>query len=305
VRYPVEHLTTDVLDLAYERHGDPSGFPVVLLHGFPYDPRSFDETVAELARNGADVVVPYLRGFGPTRFRADGALRSGEQAALAADLRDLIDGLRLDRPIIAGFDWGGRAACAAAALWPGMVGGLVAIGGYSVHDAARLATVPEPPEIEAMDWHQWYFQIERGRAGLTHYRREIARRLWSAWSPGWRFDDATFEATATSFDNPDFVDVVVHSYRVRYGRESGDPAYAALEAVLSTLPRIDVPTIVVDPTDDPVMPPLSREEHEERFTRLVDYRRTPVGHNTPQEDPTGLSAAVLRLADPARTPAHD
>lgn len=292
----VEHLTTDVLEIAYERRGDRHGFPVVLLHGFPYDPRSFDDAAEELARNGADVIVPYLRGHGSTRFRDDGTLRSGQQAALASDLRDLIDGLQLDRPILAGFDWGGRAAGAAAVLWPQAVGGLVAIGGYSVYDAARMASEPDVPEFEAKDWHQWYFQIERGREGLRTYRREIARQLWGEWSPRWRFDDATFEATAASFDNPDFVDVVVHSYRVRYGQVQGDPAYDSLERVLSTLPRVDVPTIVLDPTNDAVMPPLTRAQHEEHFTRLIDYRRTPVGHNTPQEDPRAVSAAVLDLA---------
>jgi pimeloyl-ACP methyl ester carboxylesterase len=178
----------------------------------------------------------------------------------------------------------------------------VAIGGYSVHDATRMASVPDAPEFEAKDWHQWYFQIERGREGLRAYRRELARQLWSEWSPRWRFDDDAFDATAVSFDNPDFVDVVVHSYRVRYGLAPGDPAYAPLEAALSSQPRIDVPTIVIDPTHDAVMPPLSRARHEEHFTRLIDYRRTPVGHNTPQEDPTTLASAVLDLRAAAGAP---
>lgn len=292
---PIHHLTTDNLDLAYERRGDPAGFAVVLLHGFPYDARSFDEAAERLAQDGADVVVPYLRGYGTTRFRSDGAIRSGEQAALAGDVLDLIDGLSLEAPIVAGFDWGGRAACAAAVLWPEKLGGLVAIGGYSVHDVATMASTPDVPEIEAQDWHQWYFQLERGRAGLEQYRRELARHLWSAWSPNWSFDDNTFDGTAASFDNPDFVDVVVHSYRVRFGLAAGDPAYAAWEGTLAKQPRIDVPTIVIDPTEDPVMPPLSREEHAAQFTRLIDYRRSSVGHNTPQEDPEGLATAILDL----------
>lgn len=305
MQHHVDYLRTDILDLAYERRGDPNGFPVVLLHGFPYDPRSFDDTAEELARNGADVVVPYLRGYGPTRFRLDSTVRSGQQAALATDLRDLIDGLQLDKPIVAGFDWGGRAACATAALWPHKVGGLVTIGGYSVYDVTRMASVPDVPEFEAKDWHQWYFQIERGREGLKQYRREIARQLWNEWSPRWQFDDLTFEATAKSFDNADFVDVVVHSYRVRYGLVPGDPAYDYSETILSTLPQIGVPTIVIDPTNDAVMPPLSRDQHEEHFTRLADYRRTSAGHNTPQEDPRGLSVAVLDLAEAIRAPASD
>lgn len=291
----VHHVTTEVLDLAFERRGEPGGFPVVLLHGFPYDPRSYDEVAEELASNGADVVVPYLRGYGPTRFRSDTTQRSGQQAALASDLRDLIDGLGLKAPIVAGFDWGGRAACAAAALWPEKLGGLVAVGGYSVHNVRAMATVPDLPEYEAKDWHQWYFQIERGREGLKQYRREIARQLWREWSPNWGVDERTFEATAISFDNPDFVEVVVHSYRVRYGLADEDPRYADLEARLSALPPIAVPTIVIDPTEDAVMPPLSRAEHEPHFEKLIDYRQTPVGHNTPQEDPHSVVTAILAL----------
>lgn len=169
-----------------------------------------------------------------------------------------------------------------------------------MYSVKRMASVPDVPEFEAKDWHQWYFQIERGREGLKQYRREIARQLWSEWSPGWQFDDDTFETTARSFDNPDFVDVVVHSYRVRYGLAPADPAYDSLETILSTLPQIETPTIVIDPTNDAVMPPLSREGHEANFTRLVDYRHSSVGHNTPQEDPRGLSASVLDLIEVIR-----
>lgn len=295
----VQHLSTELLDLAFERRGEPGGFPVVLLHGFPYDPRSYDEVAEALAANGADVVVPYLRGYGPTRFRSDTSARSGQQAALASDLRDLIDGLGLDQPIVAGFDWGGRAACATAALWPEKLGGLVAVGGYSIHNVREMATVPDLPEYEAKDWHQWYFQIERGRAGLNMYRREIARQLWQEWSPNWDVDEHTFEATASSFDNPDFVEVVVHSYRVRYGLAEEDPRYAALEKALSARPPISVPTIVIDPSEDAVMPPLSREGHEVHFVNLLDYRQTPVGHNTPQEDPSSIVSAILALRQDA------
>ncbi len=304
MRQPVQHLTTPVLDLAYERRGDPGGSPVVLLHGFPYDPRSYDDAAGRLAAGGADVVVPYLRGYGPTRFRSADTLRSGQQAALAADLRDLIDGLGLDRPVVAGFDWGGRAACLVAMLWPDRVRGLVTVGGYNVHDVATMATVPAPPASEAPNWYQWYLQHERGRAGLTRYRRELARRLWREWSPRWHYDDATFEATAVSFDNPDFVDVVVHSYRVRYAAVAGDPRYDALEAAIAGLPPIDVPTIVIEPTADPILLPSAWETHEAHFPRLVDRRRTPVGHNTPYEDPDTLVAAVLELCARPDTGGH-
>ncbi len=304
---PIQHLRTPTLEIAVERHGDPGGFPVVLLHGFPYDPRSYDRVAGPLAASGAFVVVPYLRGYGPTRFRSAETLRSGQQAALATDLRDLIEGLDLMRPIVAGFDWGGRAACVAAMLWPERVGGLVTIGGYNVHDVTAMAGVPEPPDAEARNWYQWYFQNDRGRAGLDRYRRELTRQLWREWSPGWSRDDpdfaATFEASAISFDNPDFVSVVVHSYRVRYGLADGDPAYDESEATIAAQPPITVPTVVIDPTDDPLLPPPTRAEHESRFTRLLDHRRSPVGHNTPHEDPECLVASILdlhRASSPSR-----
>ncbi|MBG6055174.1 pimeloyl-ACP methyl ester carboxylesterase [Salinibacterium sp. CAN_S4] len=291
----IERVTTDVLDVAFERSGVLSGCPVVLLHGFPYDPRSFDQVAHDLAEAGADVIVPYLRGYGPTRFLSASTMRSGQQGALASDLHSLIIALGLKRPIVSGFDWGGRAACVAAMRWPGDVGGLVTISGYNVHDVHAMATVPAEPASEAKDWYQWYFQNERGRAGLERYRRELARQLWQEWSPQWNFDDSTFAATAASFDNPDFVEVVIHSYRVRYGLVAGDPAYDALEAFIAPQPQIPVPTIVIDPTEDPLTPPLSRVQHESHFAQLVDYQRTAVGHNTPREDPEAVTNAILAL----------
>jgi pimeloyl-ACP methyl ester carboxylesterase len=295
VKPTVQFVTTDILEIAVERRGDRSGFPVVLLHGFPYDPRSFDLVASRLASAGADVVVPYLRGYGPTRFLSASTTRSGQQAALASDLRDLIDRLGLDRPIVAGFDWGGRAACCAALLWPEKLSGLVSIGGYNVHDVRAMATVPEHPSTEARNWYQWYFQNERGREGLRRYRGELARQLWREWSPHGDVDDESFAKTAASFENPDFVDVVIHSYRVRYGLTPGDPRYDEQEAVLAAQPAITVPTIVIDPTDDPIAPPLPRAEHEAHFTRMVDYRPIAVGHDTPREDPDAVTASILDL----------
>ena len=291
----LQFLTTDVLEIACERHGTPGGWPVILLHGFPYDVRSYDEVALRLAAAGAEVVVPYLRGYGPTRFLATETPRSGQQAALAADVRDMIDGLGLDAPILAGFDWGGRAACVAAMLWPERVGGLVTIGGYNVHDVTRMATVPELPAVEAMNWYQWYFHSERGRSGLTTFRREIAAHLWRTWSPSWDFSEETFDATARSFETPDFVEVVIHSYRVRYAMTAGDPAYDALEARVAPQPPITVPTIVIDPTIDPIMPPTPLAEHAAHFTDLVDYRQIAAGHNTPQEAPAHVASAILDL----------
>lgn len=280
------------VEIGYERCGDPAGWPVVLLHGFPYDPRCFDEVADLLAGDGAHVIVPYLRGYGPSRYRDAQVMRSGQQAALAGDLRELIEGLGLARPIVAGFDWGGRAACVAAMLWPQLVSGLVTVAGYNVHDIAVMSTTAQPPADEARNWYQWYFHSERGRAGLTRYRRELARQLWNEWSPQWAFSDAMFEATAASFDTPDFVDTVIHSYRHRYGLAPGDPAYEQDERRIAAQPPITVPTIVIDPTEDPLDAPRPRAEHARYFSNLVDYRQTATGHNVPQEDPAGFADAI-------------
>ncbi|GAA1923511.1 alpha/beta hydrolase [Nocardioides lentus] len=283
------------VEIAYERHGDPAGWPVVLVHGFPYDPRCYDEVAARLAAAGADVVVPWMRGYGPTRYRDAQVVRSGQQVAFAHDLRDLVTGLGLRRPVVAGFDWGGRAACVAALLWPDLVGGLVSVDGYNVHDVAAMAATPEEPQVESRLWYQWYLHSERGRAGLAAHRRAFTRQLWREWSPTWEVPAGVFEATAASFDNPDFVDTVVHSYRVRYALEPGDPAYDADEAVVAAQPPITVPTIVVDTTADPLSPPMTLEQHRADLTDLVDHRLVATGHNPPQEDPVAFADAVLAL----------
>jgi pimeloyl-ACP methyl ester carboxylesterase len=283
-----------VLAVAFERHGPTDGWPVVLLHGFPYDVRCYDEVVLRLADEGADVVVPYLRGYGPTRFADAATPRSGQQAALAHDLLELIGALGLRTPLVAGYDWGGRAACLVAALWPRRVGGLATCSGYNVQDIAAFAR-PEPPHVERRLWYQYYLHGERGRAGLAAHRAAYARQLWREWSPTWDFTDADFEGTAGSFDNPDFVEVVVHSYRHRYGLVHGDPAYQATEDLIATAPRIDVPTVVLDPVDDTIDEPSLTEEHQRHFARLVDHRLVPGGHDVPQESPDHFTAAVLRL----------
>ena len=234
-----------VLDVALERGGARGGWPVVLLHGFPYDVRCYDEVAARLGQAGADVVIPYLRGFGGTRFVEAATMRSGQQAALAHDLLALLDTLDLDAPIVAGFDWGGRAACLVSMLWPERVTGLVSVSGYNVQNIAG-ASKPRPPALERTLWYQYYLHGERGAAGLATYRAEFARLLWSAWSPTWGFTDHDLQATAGSFDNPDFVDVVVHSYRHRYGLVAGDPACQDTEDRIAAQPPIVVPTVVVD-----------------------------------------------------------
>jgi pimeloyl-ACP methyl ester carboxylesterase len=283
-----------VLDVAFERHGKAGGWPVVLLHGFPQDARCYDRVAPALADAGAEVIVPYLRGYGGTRFVSQETVRSGQQAALAHDLHELIGALGLAAPIVAGFDWGGRAACLVSALWPDRVSGLVTVTGYNVQNIAE-AGQPDPPEAERKLWYQYYLHGERGRAGLAANRADYTRLLWREWSPTWDFSDAEFAATRPSFDNPDFVDVVVHSYRHRFGLVDGDPAYEATERAIAAQPHITVPTVVLDPAEDTLHAPESRAEHESHFSNLVDLRTVGAGHNVPQEQPGEFAAAVLQL----------
>ena len=294
----IKHARTSVLDIAYEDSGPADGTPVLLMHGFPYDPRAYDEVVPLLAAQGCRTIVPYLRGYGPTRFLSPDTMRSGEQAALGNDLKELMDALRIERAVLAGYDWGGRAACIVAALWPERVRGLVTCGGYNMHDVAGSAK-PADAGQEHRYWYQYYFHTERGRAGLTQNRRGIAKLLWTLWSPNWSFDDATFEATAASFDNPDFVEVVIHSYRVRYGYAPGDPALAALEQQLAAQPPIGVPTIVLQGEAAGTTVPESSAAHAKHFTGPYRRRTLPrVGHNVPQEAPGETADAVLALVRP-------
>lgn len=281
-------MRTEVLEIAYEQHGPPSGPAVVLMHGFPYDVRSYDVVAESLARSGFRVLVPFLRGFGPTQFLDATTHRSGQQAAIASDLLAFMDGLEIDRTVLAGYDWGGRAACIVSALWPDRVNGLVSLGGYNIQDIARSGT-PAPPEVEHRFWYQYYFHGERGREGLTRNRSELCRLLWRLWSPTWQFDDATFLASAASFDNDDFVDVVIHSYRHRFALADGDSAYDGIEALLAAQPSISVPTVVLVGADDGVDPPSDDQRADlllDQFTDLVDVRVLPgCGHNPPQEAP--------------------
>ena len=293
-------IRAGVLEVAYDRVGDPSGRSVVLMHGFPYDPRSYDDVARLLAQSGYDVVVPYLRGFGPTRFVDAGTMRSGEQAAIGHDLRELILALELNDPIVAGYDWGGRAACVVAALWPELVSGLVSVSGYLVQDIEAAVSTPVLPHLEKRYWYQYYLHSERGRAGLAAYRAEIAQTLWTDWSPTWRFGDSEFAATAPSFDNPDFVDVSVHSYRHRYGIEAGDAAYAETQELLTRQPAITVPTVVIDPTEDTVASLYGRTDHTAHFTDLIDVRQVECGHNPPQELPGQFADAVMTLGQVIR-----
>ena len=296
------HVITGSLRIAYEESGPGDGVPVVLLHGFPDDVRAWDGVVAELVAHGFRTVVPYLRGFGPTRFLGAEPFRSGQQAALGHDLVELLDALKIERAFLAGFDWGGRAACIVAALWPERVRGLVPIGGYSIQDIAKAGT-PGTPESERRGWYKWYFNTERGRNGLAQYRREFCRLLWNLWSPNMKFDDATFERTALSFDNPDFVDIVIHSYRHRQGTAPGDPALDAIEARLRSRPSIGVPTVLLHGGADGVDPSEGTEGHERFFTAAYERRVVPAaGHFLPREAPAEVvAAAVCRLRSATAT----
>jgi pimeloyl-ACP methyl ester carboxylesterase len=292
---PLHAIDAGVLSVAWYECGPPAGAPVFLMHGFPYDIHAYAQVAPLLAQAGCRVIVPYLRGFGPTRFLSESTPRSGEQAALGADLLALMDALRVPRAVLAGYDWGGRAACVVAALWPQRCAGLVSYNSYNIQDIAR-ALEPDTPANEQRLWYQYYFHSERGRAGLARERRALTRLLWQSWSPTWQFDEASFARSAAAFDNPDFVEVVIHSYRHRFGLVPGDPAYAAIEARLAAQPAITVPTITFDGTDDGVRPPAPAEAAAHRFGAARSHRIVPgVGHNMPQEVPQVFAHAVLEL----------
>jgi pimeloyl-ACP methyl ester carboxylesterase len=294
----IKRARTSVLEIAYEESGPEAGFPVLLMHGFPYDPRAFDEVAPPLTEAGLRVIVPYLRGYGQTRFLDAGTPRSGQQAALGRDLLELMDALQIPAAVLAGFDWGGRAACVTAALWPGRVRGLVSANGYNIQDIAA-SMKPAAAEQEHRLWYQYYFHTERGRAGLQNNRRDLCKLLWRLWSPNWMFNDATYARTAESFDNADFVDVVIHSYRHRFGYAPGDPAYDIVERQLAERPPITVPTIVLQGEGDGVgvALPGAQAAQARLFTGSYQYRLIPViGHNVPQEAPKETAAAILELA---------
>jgi pimeloyl-ACP methyl ester carboxylesterase len=291
----LHRIRTSTLDLAYEESGAADGAPVFLMHGWPYDPRCYDDVIPPLIAGGCRVIVPYLRGFGPTRFLCAGTPRSGQQGALGNDLRELMDAFIIERAVLAGYDWGGRATCIVAALWPERVRGLVTVNGYNIQDIAG-AGAPQTPAQERRLWYQWYFQTERGRAGLDADRRGLSRVLWELWSPHWTFDDATFERSAISFDNPDFVAVTIQSYRHRYGNAAGDPVLNEIERRLAAKPKIAAPAIALQGEADGVLPPELSEKHAAFFTGPYQRRVLPrIGHNPPQEAPRVFADAVLEL----------
>jgi pimeloyl-ACP methyl ester carboxylesterase len=296
----LKHARTKTLDIAYEESGPPSGIPVLLLHGFPYDPRCYDDMISPLVAAGCRTIVPYLRGYGATRFLIPDTPRSGQQAAMGNDTIELMDALALPRAAMVGFDWGGRAACVAAALWPERVQSLVLANGYSIQDIAG-SVKPAPPQQENRLWYQYYFHTERGRAGLQANRYELCKLLWRLWSPNWKFDEATYARTAASFDNPDFVDIVIHSYRHRFGYAPGDPALEPIEQRLAARPPIAAPTIVLHGEGDGVGPPTASDPQAHFFTGPYQRRLIPlIGHDVPQEAPKETAAAVVELVGARR-----
>jgi pimeloyl-ACP methyl ester carboxylesterase len=289
-------VRTPSLEIGYDAYGDDSGFPIVLLHGFPDDAHAYDTVAPPLAAAGYRVLVPYLRGYGPTRFLDDTEPRKAQQAAIGQDLMDFMDALGLESAALSGYDWGGRAACITALLAPERVRALVTIGGYNVQNALASPRPVNSAVQERSYWYQWYFNTDRGEAGLQQNRHGICRLLWEEWSPTWTFDDATYDRTAASFDNPDFVPIVIHSYRHRHGNAPGEPRFDAVEHHLAERPPITVPTIVLHGADDTVSPPHRSEADMSMFPSGTERHVVPgAGHFMPRENPQAVVDALLTL----------
>jgi pimeloyl-ACP methyl ester carboxylesterase len=290
---PVRQIDAGALNVGYAEVGSANGRAVVLLHGWPYDVHSFVEVAPLLASNGYRVVVPYLRGYGTTRFRSREAVRNGQPAAVAADLVALLDALKIQTAILAGFDWGARTADIVAALWPARCAALVSVSGYLIGGQSG-GKLPLPPQAELEWWYQFYFATERGRAGYDKYRRDFAKLIWRLASPRWSFDEATFERSAAAFDNPDHVDVVIHNYRWRLGLAQGEPRYEDLEGKLAQAPTIGVPTITLE-GDANGAPHPDPGSYRSKFSGPYEHRLVTrgIGHNLPQEAPRDFAQAVL------------
>ena len=291
----VSQIDAGPLNVGYLDRGPADGPAVVLLHGWPYDIHSFADVVPLLTAAGHRVVVPYLRGFGTTRFLSDETVRNGEQAALALDAIALMDALGIETAVVAGFDWGARSADIVAALWPDRCRGLVSVSGYLI-GGQKAGRLPLPPDAELQWWYQYYFATERGRAGYERYRREFAKLIWRTASPEWNFDDATFERSAASFDNPDHVAIVIHNYRWRLGLAEGEPAYVELEERLAEGPVIAVPAITLE-GDANGAPHPEPDAYAAKFSGPYSHRTIEggIGHNLPQEAPDAFADAVLEL----------
>ena len=292
----VKFVQTPVLNIGYGEHGDASGFPIILLHGFPYDVRSWDGVVPLLIEAGYRVLVPYLRGYGPTSFISPDSPRMAEQAAIGQDLVDFAEALEIGQFAAAGFDWGNRAACVTSVLQPHLVKALVAIGGYSVQNTV-LREHPARASDEAKRWYQWYFNTDQGRVGLEENRRDIIRHLWETWSPGWKYTDEAFNRSAESFDNPDFVEITLHSYRHRHRNAPGEDRFIEVERKLAEGPPISVPSIVLRGADSGFGRPSEDSSGDQaKFTKLVARRNVEgAGHDLPVQRPDAVAAALLEL----------
>ncbi len=292
---PLKQIDAGVLNVGYAEAGPPDGPAVILLHGWPYDIHSFVDVAPRLAAAGYRVIVPHLRGHGTTSFRSAGTFRNGQQAVVALDIVALMDALRIDKAILGGFDWGARTANIIAALWPERCKAMVSVGGYLINNRERNK-LPMPPRVEWGWWYQYYFATENGRAGYAANRRAFARLIWENVSPTWRFDDATFERTAASLDNPDHVSIVIHNYRWRLSLSEGDPQYDHLEKRLAEGPVIAVPTITLDGDADGVAPATDGSAYAAKFSGRRTHRIIKgVGHNLPQEAPRAFADAVIEV----------
>lgn len=291
----IRHIDAGDLNVGYVDEGPAGGPVVILLHGWPYDIHSYVDVVPILTKAGYRVIVPYLRGYGSTRFRDPAAVRNGEPAALAADTVALMDALKIDRAILAGYDWGARTADIVAALWPQRVKGLVSVSGYLI-GSQDSGKEPLPPQAELQWWYQFYFATERGRIGYERNRHAFAKLIWQTASPQWRFDDRTFERSAAALDNPDHAAITVHNYRWRLGLAQGEAKYRPLEERLATLPAVTVPTVTLE-GDANGAPHPDPAAYARRFTGKYRHVRVPggVGHNLPQEAPRAFADAVIAV----------
>lgn len=294
----MKSIRTPVLEIGYEESGPAGGFPIILLHGFPDDVHAFDEVAPPLAKAGYRVLVPYLRGYGPTRFLDPYAPRMAEQAALAQDLIDFADALNIGRFAVSGFDWGNRAANIAAALHPERFRAAVFVGGYSIQDVIAPPRAMSPEAAHNL-WYQWFFNTESGRVTLKANPKALCKLLWQLWSPGWHFTDEVYNRTAASFENPDFVDIVIHSYRHRVGNAAGEERFRAIELQLADRPKIQTPCITLYGADDGIARPAAQSPGEvNSFPKLIARRVVPnCGHFLPREKPETVSSALIEVLD--------
>jgi len=290
---PLKQVNAGPLNVSYAEAGPATGKPVLLLHGWPYDIYSFVDVAPLLAAKGYRVIVPYLRGYGPTRFLSSDTFRNGQPAALAVDITDLMDALKIRKAILAGFDWGGRTGDIIAALWPERCKGLVSVSGYLI-GSQEAGKQPLPPKAELQWWYQFYFATERGRAGYDKYRHDFSKLIWQIASPKWNFDDATFDRSAAAFDNPDHVAIAIHNYRWRLGLADGERKFDDLEKRLAAAPAITVPTITME-GDANGAPHPEPSAYASKFTVKYEHRNISggIGHNLPQEAPEAFAKAVV------------